>query len=150
MAATGLRWSARHPAGIVIALVALALCGLAYGAGRYTASTAFCGGCHSMRRQFVTHERSAHQQARCVDCHTPPGCVACHDANQVDAGMARKGVNLPRAHLHASHIRNSAVACATCHARIMHARLDGSRPRVDRAVCGGCHDQAQAAGAMRY
>ena len=131
----------------VFLVLALMLCGLAFGA-RYAANSSFCGSCHVMQRHVATHARSVHQRASCVDCHSPPGCVACHAADAIDAGLAKKGVNRPAQELHRRHAAWGGTDCAACHDRIMHDRLDGSGAAVDRAVCRRCHGQThQAAGA---
>ena len=116
------------------------------------ARPSFCSSCHVMGPQYVSHRRSAHGRASCVDCHAGQGCGACHTPDGCDEAMARRTVNAPGASgagLHAVHApdrRGSpGVACTTCHQGVMHSRMDGFTRLSPRASCGSCHGQTTLA-----
>ncbi|WP_243360617.1 NapC/NirT family cytochrome c [Fundidesulfovibrio terrae] len=107
----------------------------------FLASPSFCSSCHVMSAQYVSHRRSAHQRAPCVDCHTGRGCGSCHDPGRSDAAVAGRAVNAPGPDLHAVHASGPGVACTDCHLGIMHSRIDGYTRESPRASCGKCHGQ---------
>lgn len=107
------------------------------------AKPGFCASCHVMQTQYVSHRRSAHQRASCVDCHAGKECGGCHGAVAVDAFAADKVVNAAGKGTHEVHVLRQNINCRACHEGIMHARLDGYIRTSSKAACGRCHGQTE-------
>lgn len=61
---------------LFISLFALVVIGAgSYSAIALTSTNTFCGLCHEMSPENVTHQASAHSEVGCVDCHIGPGVV---------------------------------------------------------------------------
>jgi len=134
----------RVPAFILlaVAVVAVLFLSVRFGAA-LLAKPSFCASCHVMQTQYVSHRRSAHQRASCVDCHAGKECGGCHGAITADASTAGKVVNAAGRGTHEVHVLRQNINCRVCHEGIMHARLDGYIRTSSNASCGRCHGQTE-------
>jgi nitrate/TMAO reductase-like tetraheme cytochrome c subunit len=158
-------WLALGVAGIVVVLVGLAV----WGAVAYTARPDFCAGCHVMQTRYVSWKRSPHSAAAtCIQCHSEPGligemkahlngarylwviltgeksgailraavssatCAQCHPAQRLPQATATLRID------HAVHLARD-IACAQCHAGLVHSSLYGRQVRPALETCDRCH-----------
>lgn len=131
------------PARYAYAILFAGVCALLFLGIRLAAAgfstPAFCASCHVMQVQYVTHRRSAHSRASCVDCHAGRGCGSCHAPWRVDEASSLGRVNDPGVALHEEHAVIRGISCTVCHKGIMHARMDGHPGCDARDSCKQCH-----------